>query len=152
MDKFLQNDSRESASPSSSFTRGITAGTDVDGAAAEPATGAGGGIPGVTSSYSDLTRATASLLRVNRNHMSSTNNSWRAIRHDLATPGSGQLAKYRSAATAHFLSSGEPVLRKMLRSETPFRAEMWPNITRSNTPVQKGLVDHRSTGSIFEVG
>ena len=152
MDKSHQNDSRESASPSSFFTRGITAGTDVDGAAAGPAADAWYGIPGVTSSYSDLTRATASLLRVNRNHMSSTNSSWRAIRDDLATPGSGQWARNRSAATAHFLSSREPVLRKMLNSKTPFRAEMWPNITRSNTPVQKGLVDNWSTGSIFEEG
>ena len=90
MDKFPQNDSSESASPSSSLTRGTTAGTDVDGAEVEPATGAGGGKPGVTSSYSALTRATASLLRVNRNHMSSTNSSWMAIRYDLATPESGQ--------------------------------------------------------------
>ena len=69
IDKSPQNDSRESASPSSSLTRDITAGIDVDGAEDEPATGAGGGgggggggIPGVTSSYSALTRATASLL------------------------------------------------------------------------------------------
>ena len=72
IDKSPQNDSRESASPSSSLTREITAGIDVDGAEGEPATeagggrggggGGGGGIPGVTSSYSALTRATASLL------------------------------------------------------------------------------------------
>ena len=152
IDKSPQNDSKESASPSSSLTRWITTGIDVDGAEDEPATGAGGGIPGVTSSYSALTRATASLLRVNRNHMSSTNSSWRAIRNDLATPESGQWAMNRSAATAHFLSSREPVLRKMLNSKTPFRAEIWPNMTRSTTPVQKGLVDHRSTGYIFEMG
>ena len=136
MDKSPQNDSRESASPSSSFTRGITAGTDVDGAEVEPATGAWGGIPGVTSSYSDLTRATASLFRVNRNHMSSTNRSWRAIRDDLAIPTSGQWARNRSAATAHFLCSRAPVLRNTLNSRTQSLADTLPNMTRSTTPAQ----------------
>ena len=166
IDKSPQNDSGihplYSPSPSSTLTREVTANIDVDGSTGVPATGAGvgggggdgcgGGLPGVTSSYSALTRATASQLWVNRSHMSSTNSSWSAIRNDLATAGSGQLARYRSAATAHFLSSGEPILRKVLRSETPFRAEMWPNTTRSNTPVQKGLVDNWRTGSIFEEG
>ena len=72
IDKSPQNDSGESESPSSSLTREVTAGIHVDGAGGVPATGAGvgggggdgcgGGIPRVTSSYSALTRATASLL------------------------------------------------------------------------------------------
>ena len=51
------------------------------------------GLTGATSSYSALTRATASELRVNRSHMSSIYNSWNAIRHDLARFLSGQLVK-----------------------------------------------------------
>ena len=89
---------------------------------------------------------------MNKSHKSSTYKSWSAIRDDLAKPLSVQLVRYRSAATALFLSSGVPILRKELRSETPFRAEMWPNITRSNTPVQKGHVENWKPCSIFEEG
>ena len=87
---------------------------------------------------------------MNKSHKSSTYKSWSAIRDDLAKPLSVQLVRYRSATTALFLSSGEPILRKELRSETPLGAEMLPNITRSNTPVQKGLVENWRPGSIFE--
>ena len=76
IDKSPQNDSGihqlYSPSPTSTLTREVTADIDVDGSTGVPATEAGvgggggeecgGGLPGVTSSYSALTRATASEL------------------------------------------------------------------------------------------
>ena len=84
-----QNDSRESASPSSSWIRAISDGADEVGAAGEPAADTWYKIPVTTSSYSDLTRAIASRFRVNSRHESSTNKSWRADRVDLAIHTSG---------------------------------------------------------------
>ena len=86
---FSQNDSRESASASFSWTRALSSGTDEVGAAGEPVADTWDKIPVTTSSYSDLTRAIASRFRVNSRHESSTNMSWRVNRVDLAIPASG---------------------------------------------------------------